>query len=362
MATRREGLALGVVAAILVGLPLLVFGARAWPAARAGDVRVIDIVARLPAQGGFAPAVIRVHKGERVRLRLSSADVAHGFRLGLLGVDVPWLEPGQVHEVEFVATEAGAFDFYCTVWCDVGHWRMRGTLQVVDPAAPDAWRALAPAQVPPDIDPDAPHPATVYPHAPPSPPRGAQWLAAAAPGLTTTALLQGLDMRRLSPELLYGLLQRGALPGLPPATAAGWTDAERWDVVAYLWQSQTTLEQMARGQELYRQDCAGCHGETGQGDGPGAAQMTADMAGFGGPDGPASHDGVTGHDAMLQTPADFTDPQTMAGATPWLLYAKTARGGMGTGMPYWGAVYTDDDLWAVVAYLWPFAWAAPQAD
>ena len=37
-----------------------------------------------------------------------------------------------------------------------------------------------------------------------------------------------------------------------------------------------------------------------------------------------------------------------------LLQGKVLRGGMGTGMPEWGSLYSDQELWAVVAFLRSF--------
>jgi mono/diheme cytochrome c family protein len=54
------------------------------------------------------------------------------------------------------------------------------------------------------------------------------------------------------------------------------------------------------------------------------------------------------------TPIDFTDAANMLGASPAVLQGKILRGGMGTGMPYWGPIFTDDQTWALVAYLWTF--------
>ena len=54
------------------------------------------------------------------------------------------------------------------------------------------------------------------------------------------------------------------------------------------------------------------------------------------------------------TPTNFTDPKTMFGASPALLQGKIIRGGMGTGMPYWGPVFSDPQLWAIIDYLWTF--------
>jgi mono/diheme cytochrome c family protein len=43
------------------------------------------------------------------------------------------------------------------------------------------------------------------------------------------------------------------------------SDAQRWDVVAFALSLSTNQEQVERGQELYDQACAACHGEDGQG-------------------------------------------------------------------------------------------------
>ncbi len=67
---------------------------------------------------------------------------------------------------------------------------------------------------------------------------------------------------------------------------------------------------------------------------------------------PASTSGISGHETVK--PADFTDPKTMLGASPALLQGKILRGGMGTGMPYWGPIFTDEQTWALVAYLQSF--------
>ncbi len=55
-------------------------------------------------------------------------------------------------------------------------------------------------------------------------------------------------------------------------------------------------------------------------------------------------------------PPDFTNPQQLLGASPALLEGKLIRGGMGTGMPYWGPIFTDPQLQAIISYLYTFAW------
>lgn len=52
-----------------------------------------------------------MHKGERVRLRLTSVDVVHRFSIPKLGVDAGWVEPGKVQEIELVADRAGRYTY-----------------------------------------------------------------------------------------------------------------------------------------------------------------------------------------------------------------------------------------------------------
>ncbi len=55
-----------------------------------------------------------------------------------------------------------------------------------------------------------------------------------------------------------------------------------------------------------------------------------------------------------KSPVNFTDSSQMLGASPALLQGKIIRGGMGTGMPYWGPIFTEEQTWALVDYLWTF--------
>ena len=59
-------------------------------------------------------------------------------------------------------------------------------------------------------------------------------------------------------------------------------------------------------------------------------------------------------DMVMQNPVDFIDPRRMLGASPALLHGKILRGGMGTGMPMWGSIFTEQQTWDLVAYLYSF--------
>jgi mono/diheme cytochrome c family protein len=109
----------------------------------------------------------------------------------------------------------------------------------------------------------------------------------------------------------------------------GWRDQDRWDVVAYLWSLATSAERLALGRRLYATNCAACHGERGAGDGPGGKYQP-------------------------KKPADFIEARRMLAGTAALYIAKIRRGGMGTGMPYWGNIFTEEELAALGDYLWSF--------
>jgi mono/diheme cytochrome c family protein len=87
------------------------------------------------------------------------------------------------------------------------------------------------------------------------------------------------------------------------------------------------------GERIYQFRCAGCHGQTGRGDGPGAELL------------------------VELKPADFTT-DTLVAAGDWgAVFSRVREGGRsvhGSTMPPWGIVLSDDDIWDVVAYLATF--------
>jgi mono/diheme cytochrome c family protein len=62
--------------------------------------------------------------------------------------------------------------------------------------------------------------------------------------------------------------------------------------------------------------------------------------------------------AMSKGPAAFADPNTTLGGTSDIYYAKLRRGGMGTGMPSFGPIFTPQETWLLVNYLWTFVFEA----
>ncbi|MCP4519391.1 MAG: hypothetical protein GY824_29695, partial [Delftia sp.] len=178
---KSERIAIVVLILILLGLPAAALGYQFVLRPRLAEVRTIDIVASAPEAGGFQPESIRVAAGEKVRLRFSVPDVVHGIAIGPgLGLDLGQVEPGEVREIEVTFDEPGRYTYYCNTWCSPSHWRMRGTIEVYDPAHPDAL-VIGDAELDPvmaslaqqGVDIDAPHPAPSVPVERPSAQRGA---------------------------------------------------------------------------------------------------------------------------------------------------------------------------------------------
>lgn len=118
------------VAALLgVALAAGLAAAQAPEQEKEAPVREIRMTAR---KYEFTPATIQVKQGERVRLLITALDRKHGIEIEKFGIKTI-LEKGEETAVEFVAAEAGTFQFKCAKWCGFGHGRMRGTL-VVEPA------------------------------------------------------------------------------------------------------------------------------------------------------------------------------------------------------------------------------------
>ena len=77
----------------------------------------------------FDPSVITVKKGEKVRLFITATDRDHGIKIQGYDIDQV-LKKGSTATIEFTADKAGTFEFKCSVYCGMGHRRMKGKLVV----------------------------------------------------------------------------------------------------------------------------------------------------------------------------------------------------------------------------------------
>ena len=310
---------------VVVLVPLALAGAW-WAAHR--PTSAVTVHAQMSEQGGWLPGTLYASAGSALRLRLISDDVMHGFAIGQSDAPPVDLPPGEIIETTLTFDQPGTYTYYCTRWCGPNHWRMRGVIEVTG-GSPLAPQAEEPLYMTLGIDLDSPHPASATPEVRPSPERG----TALGVELPDGSRSRQDYVRRPPSETWRALRDDPSLADL--------SDAEVWDLVAYLWRSTTTNEALRQGRQLFAQNCAACHGEDGAGDGVLADSLPA----------------VASMDSSGTTPAapaDFTDPAKMLGASSALLQGKILRGGMGTGMPYWGPILTEGQMWALVDYLWTF--------
>lgn len=198
----------------------------------------------------------------------------------------------------------------------------------------------------------APLAIALFPAAPPDPAAGAPIFAEkCAPCHGETGQGDGPDASQLpnppsalgDPEIArqarpadwYDLVTQGNIERfMPPFNSL--SDAQRWDVVAYALTLNNPSQNLSQGEVLYQANCATCHGEGGQGDGPEAVSLAT-------------------------TPTDFTDQELMAQRSSADLYQATSAG-VPPDMPAFETQLSEAERWALADYLRSFAFAsAPTA-
>jgi mono/diheme cytochrome c family protein/plastocyanin len=276
------------------------------------DHRVVEIAALAPENGGFSPDVVRAEVGETITLRFAADDVTHGIAIGPgLSIDLGHIDPGHVGEVTVTPEAPGIYTYYCNTWCSTDHWRMRGILEVIDPNSPGSVaasldpiiEALSAASI--DIDAEPPLAEGIFPDRS----RGER----------------SFDEVEIPPDLHDSdwRFVHSPAEGLVALQTANADVPENVlvDVVAYLWSEATPTDEI---KELFAKNCAACHGERGGGDGPAAA-------------------------STLEKPVAYPEASWLRRGDIW--YAKIRRGGMGTDMPNFGTIFTEEETRLLVDYL-----------
>jgi cytochrome c oxidase subunit 2 len=126
---------LRLLAPFVAAAVLVAFAPLPWAPAPATRDAVVSAT-----QYAFDPPVMRVNRGDTVRLTLRATDVVHGFYLDHYGTDAR-VEPGTSRRLEFVAGRAGKFRYRCSVTCGTLHPFMTGEL-IVAPNTPFPRAAL----------------------------------------------------------------------------------------------------------------------------------------------------------------------------------------------------------------------------
>jgi mono/diheme cytochrome c family protein/plastocyanin len=337
---KREATArLIVIVLVLIAIAVPLGGY--WLGSSMNQAMDIELHARTPENGGWSMNKIEVQVGTPLHLHITSDDVVHGFAIGKS--DQPSLEilPGEFVDTTLTFDKTGTYTFYCTHWCGPNHWRMRGTIEVVGPD-PTLQLDSEPLYVKLGINIDLPKPANIFPSGETSAERGEKFS-----GLLPAYVFDPNTYETTSPTGLFLKLRA-------ESTLSQLSDSDLWDVIAWVWQNHSTSVTLSEGQLLFSANCAACHGESGQGDGVMVLGLPVWNPGNqNGTKMPAQNSGQT-----LYSPPNFTDPKVLLGTAPALLEGKIIRGGMGTGMPDWGPIFTQQQIDSLVDYLYSIAWGA----
>ena len=330
------GVAGRIIARLLAGVlvaGLLMLFLRDWQRIQQSGPTVLKLQAFLPENGGWVSEPLRVDSGRSAVIDVQTVEGVHAFAVAHTDVRSPIMTPGSRESISLTAPAPGKYVLYCTVWCSPDHWRMRTVIEVIDPIVPEApvgyvvdepWYAIPVETLPLD----EPHPALFWPMQRPKAQRGEEDWRRLSPSAQPSDAAATPSWPLATPEQIFEQLSGERDEGFMDASSL--SDQEKWDLVGYLWRQRTTDQSLALGAALYRENCAACHGEAGQGDGFSAGSTPA-------------------------AEPDLSDPANAFGASPALYYAKIGRGGMGTGMPNWGTIFGEEEMWALVDYLYSLA-------
>jgi len=290
----------------------------------------ITIHARIAEDGGFMPNNIKARAGEPLRLRLISDDVEHTFAVGQNSMQPVVLEPGKALDVTLTFDKPGTYTFYSTMPSSLNYWRMRGTIEVVGNDMTET--VEPPLYVRLGLELDEEHESEeehIELTNQPSALRGAAFESQIA----SSYLMRDYYAVHSPMEAFEELRAKSDLQSL--------SDEDVWDVVAYIWQKNTSSTALADGGNVYQTNCAACHGAEGAGDGQFAAEMKSIAE-------------LNQDQHGIQAPTDFTDAKHLLEAKPAIIQGLILRGGMGNGMPMWGTIFTEEQTWNLVAYLYLF--------
>ncbi|MCS6908291.1 MAG: cytochrome c [Anaerolineales bacterium] len=140
--------------------------------------------------------------------------------------------------------------------------------------------------------------------------------------------------RQAVPAQWYLIVTNGNLDRfMPPFPSL--SDSQRWDVVAYALSLSTSSASIEQGAKLYQEYCAACHGVEGKGDGPQA-------------------------NSLAKPPTNLTDFAFSASRSAFDLYSSIVLG-LPPSMPAFADQLSEEERWAIVAYLQSLTFtAAPE--
>jgi len=140
--------------------------------------------------------------------------------------------------------------------------------------------------------------------------------------------------RPATPVNWYDIITNGRIERFMPPFAS-LTDRQRWDVIAYVYSLSEPASLIQQGKAAYTANCQSCHGPAGKGDGSQAASAGA---------------------AVL----NWTDTSFLVQRSDQDLF-NAMTNGLAPGMPAYASQLTDDQRWAVAAYIRTFMFASNSA-
>lgn len=151
-------------------------------------------------------------------------------------------------------------------------WLVLALLLLSAVALASAWRVqAAPAAQAPSNPPSARNGHAIYQEncAPCHGPQGggdgpvASQIANGVPALADPAIA-----RRATPAEWFEITKEGRMANFMPPWKSRLTDEQIWDVVAFAFTLHTNQAELSRGEQVWGEQCAACHGQLGAGDGP----------------------------------------------------------------------------------------------
>lgn len=89
-------------------------------------IRVIEVES---FRYSYSPSVIVVNSGEKIKIKFSTEDTEHGFKISEINFDLR-AKKGRAAEGDFIAPKPGVYEIICSVYCGSGHKKMAGKLVV----------------------------------------------------------------------------------------------------------------------------------------------------------------------------------------------------------------------------------------
>lgn len=131
--------------------------------------------------------------------------------------------------------------------------------------------------------------------------------------------------RAATPIEWFNIVTNGNMQRMMPPFRDALDEAQRWDVVAYAMMLHVDAQALAEAEQLYRQQCANCHGAEGKGDG-----QQAEIAGTRMP--------------------DWSEPGRLIGRSNLALFTMISAG-KPPDMPTYANSLSEEQRWALTAFV-----------